>query len=196
MPSWKKPWIDSCVAGNVTTDTETFAVDDFYLYVNKDRIASNEIPEGSPTLEFDLTVEPRARMQKALAGDALSGHDAHQAQLLYRTIVDTDAREAAGCEPAKQVIDDIRSISTIEGMNAFLLDLDRGAGVPTLIRVRNSADYEEGCWGTRIELSDPTFGATIETMGISAATVDPDSIVYQARNALVQSVLTRAGFYG
>ena len=93
-----KPWIDSCVAGNVTTDTETSAVDDFYLYVNKDWIASNEIPEGSPTLEFDLTVEPRARMQKALAGDALSGHDAHQAQLLYRTIVDTDLQKAVPAE--------------------------------------------------------------------------------------------------
>jgi|GEM_PF-6713049 len=30
-----KPWIDSCVAGNITADTETSPTEDFYAYVNK-----------------------------------------------------------------------------------------------------------------------------------------------------------------
>lgn len=34
------PWMDSCIAGNVTADTETSAADDFCLYVNKDWITS------------------------------------------------------------------------------------------------------------------------------------------------------------
>ncbi|MBQ9062152.1 MAG: M13 family metallopeptidase [Eubacterium sp.] len=189
-----KPWIASCIPGNVTADTETSPADDFYLYANKEWIVSNELPEGSPVTSRDRTAGVNARMREALAGEMLSGHDARQAQLLFNAFVNTEARDAAGCEPAKKVIDDIRSISTIEELNAFLLDLERSAGVPTFIKVSNSRDYNTHRWVTGIGLSDETFGATIGTMGMDAATVDPESDVYQARYALVHDVLTRAGF--
>ena len=116
-------------------------------------------------METDLGAEVRARVREALAGDVHSEHDAGQAQLLFNAFAGTDARDAVGCDPAKQVIDYIRSISTIEELNAFLLDLDRSAGVPTFIEVNNSRDYDVHRWVTEAELSDATFGATMGTMG-------------------------------
>ena len=42
-----QPWMDSCVEGNVTADTETSPTDDFFLYVNKDALASNDSATNS-----------------------------------------------------------------------------------------------------------------------------------------------------
>lgn len=175
-----QPWIDSCVIGNVTAGTATSPTEDFYTWVNKEWIISAEIPDGSPTMDFDPFAEGRAKVLAALAGDELSEHDAHQAQLLFRAFINTDAPEAAGCEPVRKVIDDIRSISNIGELTDFLLDTERSAGVPTLIQVKNKQDYDEHRWVTRIDLSPWTFGSTMETMGMNAETVDPESSVYPA----------------
>ena len=188
------PWIDSVVVGSVTADTEVSPTEDFYLYVNKDWIVSEKLPDGSPTLDYDVFAESRERVQKALAGEDLSEHDAHQAQLLYKAFLDTEEREEAGCEPAGKVIDDIRSISSIDELNDFLLDIERSAGVPTLIEVHNKRNNDEHRWETRIRLSDATFGSTVETMEMDAETVDPESDNYKARLALVKDVLTRVGY--
>ena len=75
-----------------------------------------------------------------------------------RAFCDTDARGAAGCEPARKVIDDIRSLKSVDEVSAFLLDTERNAGVPTLIGVVNSRDWEARCWETNIRLSPETFG--------------------------------------
>ncbi|MBQ9009665.1 MAG: hypothetical protein IJ088_10085 [Clostridia bacterium] len=74
-----RPWIDSCIAGNVTADTPTSPKEDFYLYANRDWILSSEIPEGSPTLDYDVFAAGREKVQAALAGATCTGHDAHQA---------------------------------------------------------------------------------------------------------------------
>ena len=73
-----KPWMDSSIPGNVTADTATSPADDFYLYENKAWIISHELPEGSPVTMKDLGAGERAQVRDALAGDVLSGHDAHQ----------------------------------------------------------------------------------------------------------------------
>lgn len=145
-------------------------------------------------MDFDPFAEGRTKVLAALAGDELSEHDAHQAQLLSRAFINTDAREAAGCEPVRKVIDDIRSISNIGELTDFLLDTERSAGVPTLIQVKNKQDYDEHRWVTRIDLSPWTFGSTMETMGMNAETVDPESSVYRARHDLVYNILTRIGY--
>lgn len=54
----------------------------------------------------------REHAAEAVSGDDLTGHDARQAQLLYRAALDTAARDAAGIEPAKATISDIRALST------------------------------------------------------------------------------------
>ncbi len=59
-----KPWMDSVVVGNVTADTQTSPVDDLYLYVNKDWIIAQKLPEGSVTLDFDKFAERLAYAAK------------------------------------------------------------------------------------------------------------------------------------
>lgn len=188
------PWINSNIPGNVTAETAASPKEDFYIWANKDWIASSKIPEGSQFLDLDVFAEGRARVKAALAGDALPDHDAHQVQIFYHAFIDTAAREAAGCEPLRQVIDELRSISSIDELTAFLLDIERSAGVPSLIKVENKKSYSEHLWKTRVELSNATFGSTMGTMGMDAASVNPDSEVYQARFALVNNILSRLGW--
>jgi hypothetical protein len=47
-----------------------------------------------------LIAEGREHAAKAVSGGDLAGHDARQAQLLFRAAVDTTARDAAGVERA------------------------------------------------------------------------------------------------
>ena len=123
-----KPWIDSNLKDNIKPGMETSPKDDFYLYVNYDWLLSTDISEGSRVVGANLAAEGNEHAAKAVSGDDLTDHDARQAQLLYRAAADTAARDAAGIEPAKTAIDDIRELSTIDDVTAFLLDSERRAG--------------------------------------------------------------------
>ena len=188
------PWLDSNIEGNVTADTTASPQDDFYLSVNHDWLASTKIPAGAKTTGSDLALEGRKRAQEAVAGAELSGHDAKQAQLLYRAAADMDARNAAGCEPARATVEDIRSLETLDDMSAFLLDVERSAGVPTLIRILNKADYDTFRYATIVGLSPATFGSSMGTIGMDATMVEPESDLYQARLASASAVLTKLGY--
>ena len=109
-----KPWIDSNLKANIKPGMETSPKDDFYLYVNYEWLLNTDIPEGSKVVGSGLASEGNEHAAKAVSGADLADHDARQAQLLYRAAADMTARDAAGVEPAKATIDDIRSLSTID----------------------------------------------------------------------------------
>ena len=46
------PWLDSCLKGNVTKETEVNPKDDIFLYVNKDWLLETEIPAGYSTYSW------------------------------------------------------------------------------------------------------------------------------------------------
>ena len=189
-----KPWVDSNLKDNIKPGMETSPKDDFYLYVNYDWLLETDIPEGSRVMGSGLATEGSEHAAKAVSGDDLTGHDARQAQLLYRAAADTAARDAAGVEPAKATIDDIRSLSTIDDITAFLLDPERSAGAPSLVRVSNVKDPDDGTrYIARVRLSPATFGSSMGTMGMDATSVAPEDDLYQARLACAGSVLTRCG---
>lgn len=87
-----------------------------------------------------------------------------------------------------------RPLGSIDEISDFLLDTERSAGVPTLVAVVNTRNWGEHLWETEVNLSDPTFGRSVTTLGMDASTISPSSPVYQARFALVSNVLTRAGY--
>ena len=188
------PWIDSNIPGNVTANTSTSPVDDFYLWVNHDWLASAAIAEGNVTAGVDLSEAGREIAQNAVAGADLSDHDARLAQLFYQKAVDTAARDAAGCEPARATVEDIRSLATIDDVSSFLADVERSAGVPTLLRARNKADDAGVRYETQVRLSDATFGSSMGTVGMDATTVDSASELYQARLASASAVLVGVGY--
>ena len=189
-----KPWIDSNLKDNIKPGMETSPKDDFYLYVNYDWLLETDIPEGDKGVGAGLVSEGYKHAVKAVSGKDLTGHDARQAQLLYRAAKDTAARDAAGVEPAKATIDDIRALSTIDDVTAFLLDPERSAGAPSLLQIRNVSDPDDGArYVARVRLSPATFGSSMGTMGMNATMVAPEDDLYQARLACASSVLTRCG---
>ncbi len=189
-----KPWINSNLKDNIKPGMETSPKDDLYLYVNYDWLLNTDIPEGSKVVGTNTAAEGRDHAAKAVSGEDLTGHDARQAQLLYRAALDTSARDAAGVEPARATVDDIRALSTIDDVAAFLLDPERSAGAPSLVQVSNVKDPDDGArYVARVRLSPATFGSSMGTMGMDATTVAPEDDLYQARLACAGSVLTRAG---
>ncbi len=110
-----------------TANTVTSLKDDFYLWVNKDWLATAKIPEGMESVEINPPADTSAELKQALTENIFSDHDARQAQLLFKAFSDTDAHAAAGAAPVKKVIDDISSVSGIDELDAFLLDTERSA---------------------------------------------------------------------
>ena len=188
------PWIDSNIPGNATADMDVSPADDFYLWANRDWIASTQIPEGARTTGVDMQAEAYEQVRSVVAGADLQGHDARQAQLLYRTAADVDARNAAACEPARATVEDIRSLASIDDVSAFLLDAERSAGVPTFIRIRNRADAMSGRYVTQVGLSPTTFDEVMGAAAMDAAATREGSELYQARLALASAVLTGVGY--
>jgi len=188
------PWVDSNLKDNIKPDMQTSPKDDLYLYVNYDWLLETDIPEGSRVVGENLAAIGREHAIKAVSGDDLTDHDARQSQLLYRAAIDTKARNAAGVEPAKAAIDDVRSLSTIDDVTAFLLDSERSAGAPSIVRVKNVSDPDDSTrYVARVKLCPETFGSSMGTMGMDATTVAPEDDLYQARLACASSVLTRCG---
>ena len=188
------PWIDSNLKANIVPGMETSPKDDLYLSVNYDQLLNMEIAEGDKTAAIDLGDEGRKRAAEAVSGDDLPGHDAYQAQLLYRAAMDTTARDAVGCEPAQATVDDIRSLATIDDISEFLLDSERSAGVPSLVQARNRKDPDGGSrYVTQVILSAATFGDSMGTIGMDATMVSPEDELYQVRLACASAVLTKCG---
>lgn len=188
------PWLDSNIEGNVREGMETSPKDDFYLWANYDWLLQTQIPEGSKTAGSGLESEGREHAMRAISGEELEGHDARQAQLFYRAAANTAARDAAGARPAQATVDAIQALATIDDVSAFLLDVERSAGVSSPVRVLNVADpADESRYVTRIDVSPATFGSSMGTIGMDATTVSPEDDLYKARLACASAVLTRCG---
>lgn len=188
------PWIDSNLKANIEPDMVTSPKDDFYLWANYDWLRETEIPEGERTAGVNMGAAGRANAMAAVSGADLAGHDACQAQLLYRAAADTAARDTAGAQPAQATVDAIRSLATIDDVSAFLLDAERSAGVPTLVRVLNVTDPDDATrYVARVDTSPATFGSSMGTVGMDATSVGPDDSLYQARLACASAVLVRCG---
>ncbi|MBR2682262.1 MAG: hypothetical protein IKE22_03240, partial [Atopobiaceae bacterium] len=79
-----KPWIDSNIKDNIIPGMQTSPKDDLYLYANYDWLLNTDIPEGDRVVGVGLDTEGREHAAEAVSGEDLKGHDARQAQLLYR----------------------------------------------------------------------------------------------------------------
>ena len=195
-PTGGSPWIDSNLKDNIKPNMETSPKDDYYLYANYDWLLNTDIPEGDKVAGTrSMEGDGPEHLAKAITGDELTGHDARLAQLLYRAIQDTAARDAAGVEPARATLDAIRGLATIDDVSAFLLDIQKSAGVPTLVQayINQGSLKDDGHYVPRIDQSSPTFGSSTGTMGMDATSVSPEDELYKTRQACASAVLTRLG---
>lgn len=140
-----EPWIDSDLKENIKANMTTSPKEDFHLWANHDRLHAMEIPNGYAGYGPFAAVQDETK-QKAMAlfdDPAIQGLDADLIRALYHAYLDWDARNAAGVEPLRATIEDIRSINSMEELNEFIRDPERSYDVPVLIGFRNRASYND-----------------------------------------------------
>ncbi len=120
------PWINSCLKENVTADMPTDPKDDFHLYVNKDWILDNSIPEGASN--WSMYAECQENTDKLavelLQKNDLSGHNAELIQTLYNLYLDWDARAEVGVTPLEETTNALLSITNIDEIKELITDSD------------------------------------------------------------------------
>ena len=115
------PWLCSMIEGTVTEDTPADPRDDFYLYVNKDKLLSFELtderPEIGPFIDVIYKVDDDVRAM--YEEDYPESHDARLVYDLYHMALDWETRDALGVEPLKKITDEIEAISSIDELTAY-----------------------------------------------------------------------------
>ncbi len=191
------PWIDSEIKANLTEDMELSVKDDFYLAANYDWLMSTDIPEGKPRYNAFSEVEDRiedniAKFMNDKAA-AVQSHEAGLSQTFYHALLDWEARDKTGFEPAREKIAAIMDIKDTDELTSFLCDTGKSCFVPSGIDVYNGTYFADS---TRyivmiddihdsLLLMDPTEYKERSDMG---------EVYYQAAKELTENMLTRAGF--
>lgn len=119
-------WVNASVVGNVSEETSTDPADDYYLYVNKQWLLDTTLTDTKYYITWfsqgqDLVTEQVAGL---LSGELSQDHDASQTQLFYQQYLDMDTRNALGEAPLLPYLEKIESISTMEDLDAYVLDDD------------------------------------------------------------------------
>ncbi len=121
------PWIDSDLKENISKDMKTDPKDDFHLYINKDWLLSNNIPDGYPTWshysECAKTVKEKGIA--LLTDESVKGHDADNIRAYSKAILDWDARDKAGLSEITDCFNSIVEAKTIDDINKLLMDPDK-----------------------------------------------------------------------
>ena len=136
------PWIDSDIKANVLNTAKPDLKDDYSLAVNYEWLSEAKLREGytyeSPFV--DVSVDTADRVKELLRDDSITGHDADLVHDLYNTVMDWDARNELGVEPAFATVREIMAISTVEEIGGFICDPDRSNCVDTFISIGNNID--------------------------------------------------------
>ena len=144
-PGNGQPWIDSDIAGLVKAGSEISLKDDFHAAVNREWLASEEIPEGytevsSFTQASDKSEEKLLALLKDGEGE---GHDYELVTDFYNAYLNWDARDKAGVEPLKEMVDEIREIWTIGGLKRYICDVERTLGANPLVTYVNIPSLDD-----------------------------------------------------
>ena len=130
-------WINSEIEGAINESTPVNVKDDYFTAVNKSWILEQEIDDSGAVIElFNAQEAVDSRKLAILEGTAPVCENPeevglepdeleHAAEILSvfaKEAGDIEGRNAKGVEPLRPYIDAITSITTIEEMNAYILD--------------------------------------------------------------------------
>ena len=89
-----KPWINSNIKENISINTPIDPKDDFHLYVNKDWILENVIPDGYSSWSYyqKRALEVKNQGINLLNDESIEGHDANLIRSYNNLILDWDKR--------------------------------------------------------------------------------------------------------
>ena len=116
------PWIDSDIKENVTADTKTDPKDDFCLYVNKDWILENNIPDGYSEWSHyaERSLEVKKQCMELLKDESLTGHDAELVQTFNKLVLDWDSRNKLGVSELTDKYSKIAEAQSIDDISLYI----------------------------------------------------------------------------
>lgn len=178
-PSVMKPWINSCILGEVTDEVNAELKDDFFLNVNHDWLRDAKLRPGfdSETPIFEAIDIVKNRCLEFLTDKSLKyddpvlSHDIDLIQGYYDLYLDWEGRNKAGVEPLRPLVEKIQSITNLDELTEFLLSEDaREEGLGLFgIRVgfssEDSSSYEVDISSTELSLEDPDEYKTLTENG-------------------------------
>lgn len=111
-----RPWMDSNIEGNVTPETPTDLKDDFYLYVNKDRILDVVYQPGKirQTALDRSSIQVEENKKRLLTDDSIEGFEAEQLRAFYNALDDWETRTPMAIALATNRLEKIDSLSSIK----------------------------------------------------------------------------------
>ena len=184
-------WIVSDLMGSVTADTDVALEDDFHAFVNREWLATAEIPEGhvdaSPFLDRELEVQEQIEL--LMTDETQTSHEAQLVQTLYAQYTDMDARNALGMEPVKVRIDDILALETLDDVTQYILQHESNKA-STFVDLSMSADFVDSSV-QRLWLAAPAF--FMENADEYRETSEWGAMLKDAYGALAVGLLTHAG---
>ena len=120
------PWLNSNIIDIVTDETNPDLKDDFYLNVNHDYFMDVSLRPGysNETPFFDAADTVKERCLDILADKTLDKRDAKLPQSFYELFLDWETRNEQGVEPLMFFFDKLKSISSLEELNEYMLTDD------------------------------------------------------------------------
>ena len=189
------PWLCSFLDGNVTADTPTPDLkDDFFLAVNKDDLASLQIPEGYSVCGTMYDVDMQADNDiKELFTDApeTDDHDAQLALNLYSLYMDWDTRNEIGVTPLKEGVEEVEAIDSIDALTEYLGRTPFEDQIGALYSVGTMSDLDDSAVHVlyvsqgSVLLDDPA-----EYRGLTAY----GAAIKEARTKLADRMLQKLGY--
>lgn len=138
--------------------------DDFYETVNKTWLDSSDIPAGlsvnGPFYGLSLTVtEQVAKLISDIAAKPQTpGTPEAKIKALYDTVMDVEAREAAGVAPIQEYLDAIETAKTISELIDVECRLQKELGLSTILGFGLTSDFEDS---NRKVVAFSSFGASM-----------------------------------
>ena len=167
-PTVMKPWINSCILGEVTDDVHAELKDDFFLNVNHDWLRDAKLKPGfdSETPIFEAADIVKNRCLEFLTDknlkfdDAVLSHDVDLIQGYYDLFLDWEGRNKVGIEPLKPIVEKIKAINNLDELTEFLLSEDAREdglglfGVKVTFSSEDSSSYAVDISSTELALED------------------------------------------
>lgn len=165
--------------------------DDFYATVNKEWLETAEIPAGYPSTGtiYEMTVDTNQRVsdliQEIVRSNPAAGTKEAQIKNLYESVVDWDARNAAGVEPIRPWLDAVDQADSLDELMEVHHTISREAAVSILLGFGLTTDAKDS---TKNIL---TFASLYPSLG--AASSYEDANTTQAYLKLLETYLVLGG---
>lgn len=187
------PWPDIDLDGVVTEDTPVSLRDNFALYVNKDAILAQTIPEGYPSggTVMDVNKMLRDDTTDMFLGDAPSSHDAKLAYDLFGLMMDWDSRNALGVAPLKQMTDRAEAIASLDELAAYLTETPPEERLSSFWKISVEIDPDDA---SRYILSLGSPDLLLDDSAEYSRLTSYGSIKKEARSLLVRRILAKLGY--